>query len=137
MNARHSKRIAAMLGSLVLVALAVAEPGIPWYTVDGGGAMLSQGGTFTVSGTIGQADPARMTGGTFTLNGGFWSAGTQAAPCTPPSWSPEGFAAWSQCLSGPGPGDPVQTCSCSDLDGDGDVDLADFGKLQVLFTTGK
>jgi uncharacterized repeat protein (TIGR01451 family) len=47
---------------------------IPWWTVDGGGAMGLAGGTFVVSGTAGQPDagPA-LIGGPFALSGGFWT----------------------------------------------------------------
>jgi hypothetical protein len=47
---------------------------IDWFTVDGGGG-LSTGGVYSISGTIGQPDagPA-LTGGPYTLQGGFWSA---------------------------------------------------------------
>ena len=46
---------------------------IDWFTIDGGGG-TSTGGVYQVSGTIGQPDagPA-MTGGNFSLTGGFWS----------------------------------------------------------------
>lgn len=44
---------------------------IDWYTVDGGGG-VSTGGVFSISGTIGQPDAGTMTGGNFTLHGGFW-----------------------------------------------------------------
>jgi hypothetical protein len=40
--------------------------------VDGGGG-ASTGGVYSVSGTIGQADAGTMSGGQFTLVGGFWS----------------------------------------------------------------
>jgi hypothetical protein len=48
--------------------------GIDWFTVDGGGKMLSTGGEFELSGSIGQPDAgaAAMTGGDFELAGGFW-----------------------------------------------------------------
>jgi hypothetical protein len=36
------------------------------YTIDGGGAMNSSGGS------IGQPDAGSQSGGTYTLNGGFW-----------------------------------------------------------------
>lgn len=57
---------------------ALAQPySIDWHTIDGGGIMNSAGGVFTLSGAIGQSDagPAggEMTGGTFSLAGGFWS----------------------------------------------------------------
>lgn len=47
---------------------------IDWFTVDGGGG-TSTGGVFSVSGTIGQPDASAttMTGGDFSLTGGFWS----------------------------------------------------------------
>lgn len=49
-----------------------ANYSIPWWSVDNGGG-VSQGGSYRLSGTIGQADAAISTGGTFTLRGGFWS----------------------------------------------------------------
>ena len=52
---------------------------IDWSTIDGGGT--STGGVFTVSGTIGQPDAGRMSGGQFTVEGGFW--GIVAAIQTP------------------------------------------------------
>jgi len=46
---------------------------IGWYKVSGGGG-ASSGGQFSVTGTIGQPDSsAAMTGGSFSLVGGFWS----------------------------------------------------------------
>jgi len=44
---------------------------INWFTLDGGGG-TSTGGVYAVSGTIGQPDAGRMSGGQFTLDGGFW-----------------------------------------------------------------
>ena len=46
---------------------------IDWYKISGGGG-TSTGGTFQVSGTIGQHDAgAPMSGGTYSVTGGFWS----------------------------------------------------------------
>ena len=46
---------------------------ISWYTIDGGGAQNLQGGSYSLSGTIGQPDAGSQSGGgTYTLNGGFW-----------------------------------------------------------------
>ena len=53
---------------------------IDWFTIDGGGG-TSTGGVYSVSGTIGQPDAGRMSGGNFTLDGGFW--GLIAAVQTP------------------------------------------------------
>ena len=46
---------------------------IDWFTIDGGGG-TSTGGGYSVSGTIGQHDAGRpMTGGNYSLTGGFWT----------------------------------------------------------------
>jgi hypothetical protein len=46
---------------------------IDWYKVSGGGG-TSTGGVYAVSGTIGQPDAGgAMTGGNYSLTGGFWS----------------------------------------------------------------
>ncbi len=59
---------------------AQAQYSIEWSTIDGGGG-TSTGGVYAVSGTIGQPDAGRMSGGSFTLDGGFW--GLVAAVQTP------------------------------------------------------
>ena len=53
---------------------------IDWLTFDGGGG-TSTGGVYAVTGTIGQPDAGRMSGGNFTVDGGFW--GVVAAVQTP------------------------------------------------------
>jgi len=54
---------------------------IPWYKIAGGGG-TSTGGPYELSGTIGQPDAGvAMTGGNYSLTGGFWS--TLAAVQTP------------------------------------------------------
>jgi hypothetical protein len=46
---------------------------INWYKIAGGGG-TSTGGTYSLSGTIGQPDASgAMTGGGYSLTGGFWS----------------------------------------------------------------
>jgi hypothetical protein len=57
-----------------------AQYSLNWSTIDGGGG-TSTGDVYSVSGTIGQPDAATMSGGGFTLNGGFW--GIIAAIQTP------------------------------------------------------
>jgi hypothetical protein len=51
----------------------LAQYSINWHTVDGGGG-TSTGGVYSVSGTIGQPDAGTMSGGPYTLQGGFWAA---------------------------------------------------------------
>ena len=53
---------------------------IDWSTIDGGGG-TSTGGVYSVTGTIGQPDVGALSGGNFTLDGGFW--GVVAAVQTP------------------------------------------------------
>ncbi|MBL4591456.1 MAG: hypothetical protein JKY96_05800 [Phycisphaerales bacterium] len=44
------------------------------YTIDGGGIVGATGGSFSLSGTIGQPDAgSTMVGGSFELTGGFWA----------------------------------------------------------------
>jgi hypothetical protein len=60
--------------TLAWVATARAQPySVDWYTIDAGGG-TSQGGAFTLTGTIGQPDasPVTLSGGDYTLQGGFW-----------------------------------------------------------------
>ena len=46
---------------------------LSWFAIDGGGG-TSTGGVYSVSGTIGQPDASGpMTGGNYSLTGGFWS----------------------------------------------------------------
>lgn len=44
---------------------------IDWHTIDGGGG-VSTGSVYSVSGNIGQPDAGSMSGGSFSLVGGFW-----------------------------------------------------------------
>ena len=70
------------------IALSVAGAGalraqsfsIDWFTIDGGGG-TSTGGVYSVSGTIGQPDAGKMSGGNYSIAGGFW--GIIAAVQTP------------------------------------------------------
>ena len=61
---------------IALVGLAHAQTGggydLTWSTVDGGGYMFSTGGGNNLGGTMGQPDAGVMSGGGYTLAGGFW-----------------------------------------------------------------
>src|SRR5438876_9327549 len=62
----------ALLTSLAAVPSLLSQTyNIDWFTIDGGGGS-SAGGVYAVSGTIGQPDAGKMSGGNFTLDGGFW-----------------------------------------------------------------
>ena len=73
-----------LAGMVILIGLLIAFPtltrsqsaptatDLSWYTVDGGGATFSTGGPYSLGGTIGQPDAGVMSGGSYTLAGGFW-----------------------------------------------------------------
>jgi len=65
---------------LALPALHAQSYSIDWSTIDGGGG-TSAGGVYSVSGTIGQPDAGKMSGGNYSIDGGFW--GLNAAVQTP------------------------------------------------------
>lgn len=62
------------LFALLIPSLGLAQSfSIDWYKIAGGGG-TSTGATYQVTGTIGQADASgAMTGGNYSLTGGFWS----------------------------------------------------------------
>ena len=76
------KKVILSLGLLIPTIGFTQQYSIDWYKVAGGGG-TSTGGVFSVSGTIGQPDASAqpMTGGNFSLTGGFW--GLIAAVQTP------------------------------------------------------
>ena len=76
-------RLLLLLCLLLVVSVPViASSGgsfdLSWETLDGGGG-TSSGGSYALSGTIGQADAGGpLSDGDYTLNGGFW-AGNSAS----------------------------------------------------------
>lgn len=80
-------RFLSFLGSCLIVSMALSARGqaydLSWFTIDGGGG-TSSGGTYSVTGTIGQPDAGVLSGGDYTIVGGFWSA-VSAASVSPAS----------------------------------------------------
>jgi hypothetical protein len=83
----HKRKLALFLAIVLALALfggALAagqafSPTISWWTVDNGGGQSSATG-YTLNGTIGQPDAGPlMTGGAYSLSGGYWSS---SAPST-------------------------------------------------------
>jgi hypothetical protein len=66
----------ALTALLLLASVARAQSGggydLSWNTVDGGGATWSEGGGYALGGTVGQPDAGVLSGGGYTLAGGFW-----------------------------------------------------------------
>jgi hypothetical protein len=76
-----------LLNTMALLALALTAHAqsysIDWYKIAGGGG-ASIGGTYQVSGTIGQPDASgASTGGNYSLTGGFWSQYAVQTPGAP------------------------------------------------------
>jgi hypothetical protein len=73
-----------LLFSLLIPTLGFAQNySIGWYNVAGGGGS-STGGSYRVSGTIGQHDASgAMTGGGYSLTAGFWSLYAVQTPGLP------------------------------------------------------
>ena len=82
-NCMKISRILPALAAAWVVSASAQNYQIDWYTVDGGGG-ASTGGVYAVTGTIGQPDAGRMSGGNFTIEGGFWgiiaAVQTEGAP---------------------------------------------------------
>jgi hypothetical protein len=61
---------------LLSPALALAQSGglydLSWSSIDGGGYTFSTGGAYSLGGSTGQPDAGSLSGGVFTLEGGFW-----------------------------------------------------------------
>jgi hypothetical protein len=78
---RYLLLIALVILAAVIVSSAWAAPtadyAITWYTIDGGGGTLSGSGgigysAYMLDGTLGQPDAGVLTGGGYTLAGGYW-----------------------------------------------------------------
>jgi hypothetical protein len=65
------------------IGTSAADFSVSWSTIDGGGG-TSTGGVYQVSGTIGQPDAgAPMSGGNYSVTGGFWSFYAVQTPGAP------------------------------------------------------
>ncbi|MBM4108262.1 MAG: hypothetical protein FJ255_05545 [Phycisphaerae bacterium] len=120
----------------------LAQLSIDWHTIDGGGG-TSAGGSFTVSGTIGQPDAGPvMSGGVFALTGGFWAGGS-AGPtcpglgpgaCSRADWNEDGVVDFNDFLSFLN--DFNAQDECADINQDSVVDFNDFLEFLNLYNIG-
>lgn len=80
-----------VLALLTLAAVATASASgtydLSWWKVAGGGETSSSGGSYELGGTIGQPEAGGMSGGSYILEGGFWSLAL-----TPPTFTISGNA---------------------------------------------
>jgi hypothetical protein len=131
---RKANSLACAVLAIGIASFARAQSfDVPWHTIDSGGGMWTAGGPFELSGTIGQTDAGEMTGGSFTLIGGFW-AGVAESPC-PADVNGDRQVDLSDLtvllshFGMPNGG----TLEDGDLDGDGDVDLSDLAAMLSRF----
>ena len=68
--------IVLLLSATGLVLAQGPDYTLDWWTVDGGGHTFSEGGGYTLGGTIGQPDAGVMAGDPYILQGGFWPGGS-------------------------------------------------------------
>jgi hypothetical protein len=72
----HVSRLLLLAALLLLASVARAQSGggydLTWSTIDGGGYTFSEGGGYSLGGTVGQPDAGVLSGGDYTLAGGFW-----------------------------------------------------------------
>ena len=128
------------IAALSIPALAVlAGPGggpyeITWYTIYAGGTNSATGGSFDLAGTIGQPDAgATMSGGAYTLTGGFW-AGVDSTPPCPADLTGDGvlnFFDVSAFLAAFNAMDPL-----ADFTGDGVFNFFDVSAFLSSFAAG-
>ena len=81
----HGISLIALLVLMLLSGPAQAGSSwvIDWWTLDAGGEIEAAGGSWTLSGTVGQWDATEanyLSGGDWSLTGGFWSGPSEAAP---------------------------------------------------------
>lgn len=116
-----------LLITLLITSGLSAQPSISWYTIDGGGAINSTGGSFALSGTIGQPDAQVspvMSGGAFELTGGFWPV-TRACYC-PGDLNGDGKKDGRDIQQFIGCQLSSGNCSCADVDGANGVNVNDI-----------
>ncbi len=105
---------------------------LSWHTVDGGGG-TSGGGGFVLRGTIGQPDAGDLSGGDFTLRGGFWQTfGVDCGDCPPADLNGDGTvdaADLAQLLGAWGPHEPCPPYDAADFNQDCSVNATDLAEL--------
>jgi hypothetical protein len=119
-------RILFLIAIAAAVRPAGAQTTLTRAALAGGGGDC-RAGSFTLSCTIGQTDAGPlMTGGAFSLAGGFWANATPVPRCGTADFDCDGdlgtdadIVAFFACLSGTCP--PAPCTSSADFDADGDI----------------
>ncbi len=92
-----SRSILTAVAFLVLTPLAAnGQYEVSWHSIDGGGTMSATFGDYTLSGTIGQCDASELlSGGTYTLTGGFWTMDVSSSEWLPGDMNCDGFVGFA------------------------------------------
>ena len=101
------------------------------------GGAKSSGGAFSAASTSGQPATGAISGGKFTVTGGFSPAPAflQGDCNTDDEVDLLDYQLFESCLQGPNQPDGSD-CGCFDLDASDAVDLADFAEMTNRFTAG-
>jgi hypothetical protein len=86
--------LCVLLTATGVLAASSGSYGLSWWTVDAGGQTFSTGGAYGLHGTTGQTDAGLLTGGEYTLGGGFWGGGARVAPPTDLVYLPVVLRRW-------------------------------------------
>lgn len=138
-NQKRHAGIATLVAVSCLVQVSAAQYDVFWYTLDGGGGYCSGSG-YEIEGTVGQHDAHVMTGGEYTIVGGFWSK-TATVATLPGDCDSDGdidlddYECFAACLTGPDAGLTLN-CSQFDFDADNDVDMLDYAEFSMAFDGG-
>ncbi len=81
-NSSRSQAILTLSAWLAASGAVAADYAITWSTIDAGGGTCTSG-VYSATGTIGQPDAGTMSGGGFTLQGGFWGVAVLQTPGAP------------------------------------------------------
>lgn len=134
----YPRRAVVWCTATLLAASASADSlDITWHSIDGGGTTLCTGGAFELGGTIGQPDASTLTGGPFTVVGGFWAVSLGGVCNLPGDLNQNGsvdLSDLSSLLANFGVASGA-TYAGGDVDLDGDVDLTDLSALLAVFGT--
>ena len=126
--------VVGFAGYIVAQERGVTPYSVSRQSVDGGGAMYASGGSYELSGTIGQPDTGVIFGGEYQLAGGFWFR------VLPGDVGEDGviglfdYDEFHRCLNGPDGGTLPEPCWVLDVDESGTVDLTDFATIQLSFS---
>jgi hypothetical protein len=129
MKTKRKLLLAGAIGATLALSLRAGGQSfdLSWNTIDGGGGMNSAAGAFSLSGTIGQGDaqtPPVMSGGLFSLIGGFWP-GTSVVCTCPGDMNGDALRngldirQFVQCITAGG------ACGCAEVDGEPGMNMGD------------